>query len=294
MKNHKQFSRSAFTITETLVASLAFSVVSIGVFIFLNTGLLTFAKNYSTNVSHSGMRDALDRVGNSMNTAASSPELINTNGTVVATGSAPGIRFDQLRGYPYIVTHPGGSGLSASATTLVLTRSVHALSSPPIPTAGDIITLDNSTVRLRVASVTNGVVNGSNRQSHTITLSSAAGTAIPWNSTVPKTATLLRPIAYMVVPNGTRNELRFYPDTHGITNFATTANFVSVCNNIGSGTGDTTPFSLSAVTDFGNRKLINVALRLRVRDYENRLVRSDAKKTTTTMQVNTSFAAKSM
>lgn len=272
---------------------VALTIVMAGSVVFANFGMLSFAKNYSMNSSHTTVRDAIDRIGASMNTAASEPQLISTNGTVVSSGSAPGIRFDQFRGGPYILAHPGGTGIAAGTSTLTLTRSIHRLASPPIPAVGDVLKIEGVTERISVASVTIGAINDKERQSHVVTLSSPLSTAINWEQNSPKVVNLLRANAYVVVRNGNRNELRFFPSAERITDFGKSAAFTLVCNNIGTNPNDTSPFSLSIMTDFGNRKLLNVALRVRSRDYDNRLNKIDAKNVNSSMEVNAMFTPKS-
>ncbi|MEK0449588.1 MAG: hypothetical protein RL088_1856 [Verrucomicrobiota bacterium] len=272
---------------------VAVTIVMAGSVVCANFGMLSFAKNYSMNSSHTTVRDSIDRIGASMSSAASEPQLISTDGSVVGSGSAPGIRFDQFRGGPYILTHPGGTGIAAGTSVLTVTRSVHKLASPPIPAVGDVLKIEGMTERISIASVTTGAIDAKDRQTHIVTLSSPLKSAVNWDPNSPKTANLLRANAYVVVRNGNRNELRFFPSAERIADFAKSTAFTLVCNNIGSAPNDTSPFSLSTMTDFGNRKLLNVALRVRARDYDNRLEKADSKNVNSAMEVTAIFTPKS-
>lgn len=256
---------------ELLTAIAAGATVLLGIAYFMSSGMLLFAKNVSTNLSHNSLRGSLDKLVQSVDQARGRIRLIDTTGTTIASGgTAPGVVFDQYRGGPYVVTHPGGSGLSAAATSLTITRSVDPLASPPLPIPGDVLLLANhDSIRLVVQSVSAGIISGSTlRQSLTITLQTAAGTAIPWDSSTVMTASLVRRVAFLVVPAGPRNELRYYNNAESGGNFGASADYSLVTNNIGTGAGDATPFSTTAN---GSRDILSVVLRVRAGQYANRL-----------------------
>jgi hypothetical protein len=293
MKRLTARTTAGLTLVE-LITTMACGLVVIGaVAVLLSTGTMLFAKNVSTNASHISMRTALDRIGLAFNSSAGQASLVAANGTAVTSGSAAGIRFDQNLGAPYVVTHPGGAGIASTATSVTIVRSMNGLAAPPLPATGDILLLDGAqNVRMRVSSVSPGAVDGQNRQSIVVTISPSAGTAIPWDSTTTKIARLVRPVAFVVVPVGGRNQLRHYNNAETITNFATSPAYSIVCDNIGINTTDKTPFSLSTATDSSNRKYLDMGLRIRAREYDVRLATQEKNSFSSVMRLNVSLAPK--
>ena len=293
MNTHTPRKIAGVTLNETSMAMLISGFVMIAVLTFISSGMLAFARNYSTNSSHLAMRESIDRISNSISSAAGQVRLVNSDGTTVASGSAAGIRYDQFVGGPYVVSHPGGTGIIANSTSITIIRSVDAAASPPIPAPGDTILVDGTPTRLVVGSVTNGTVNANSEQSHTITLSAPPGVDISWTTGSIKVANLFRAAAFVVVPNGERNELRHYQRAELITNFTTSSAYVLVCNNIGTQTTDSTPFSLSTENDSANRKFLNLTLRIRAREFDSRLFKSEQTHFSSAMETKQKFAAKS-
>ena len=248
---------SGFTLVETLVAASVGIVLAGLSFAYLRAGTLLLAKNVAVNMSNNDLRGAMDQIQDRMQTAITVPILINTSGVVSAAPTA-GIYYDRLLGESYVVTHPGGSGLTAAATTATVTRSTDAYASPPIPAVGDVLLIDGaaSTMRPRVSSVSAGAVTGG-LQTITITFTAALGTAISWNATDVKTATLVRREALIVMPAGERSELRRYDAYESAP-----TQYTVVSRQIGTQTGETTPFSIVTV---GLDKLVNVDFRVRAK-----------------------------
>ncbi|MEK0450639.1 MAG: hypothetical protein RL088_2907 [Verrucomicrobiota bacterium] len=283
---------SGLSMPEVVVALLSSGVLAAALFMFLNTSTISFAKNFSTNSSHATLRSAVDRVADELNSSAGNVTLITTTGTAVTSGSAAGFTYDRYLGGPYVVTHPGGTGLAATATSLTITRSLHASASPPVPKAGDVVRINGSAARLVVASVSSGTVDANNRQSHTVTLTAAIGSAITWNASDVKIATLIRKSAFVVIAGAARNELRYFATAETITNFSTSTAFSVICNNVGTGTGDTTPFSVSATTDYADRKFITMNLKIRAREFDTRLLTLERKNFSAVTQMSLGFTPK--
>lgn len=283
---------SGFTMAELMMSLVTFGLVAISVMSFLNFGMMSFAKNLSVNSSHNTTRVVMDRIGNSINTCSGEPKLVSVTGAAVTSGSAAGVQFDQFRGGPYVVVHPGGTGLLATTTSFTIKRSLHALASPPPPGVADVVIFDGLTTRMKIASVTNGSIDANNRQSHVITLTAAIGSAVNWTATSTKVVNIFRPKAYVVISVGNRNQLRSFDNSEFGTNFSTSTNYELVCENIGVGTNDITPFSLSTNTDYGSRRLLNVSLRVRDRQFDQRLTKKETSNQSATMQLDVSFAAK--
>ncbi|MCE9610730.1 MAG: prepilin-type N-terminal cleavage/methylation domain-containing protein [Chthoniobacter sp.] len=270
---HRRKSQSGFTLVEILVAASVGLVVSGLAFSYLRAGTLLLAKNVSVNMSNNELRSAIDQIQDRMQTATSIPILINTNGTA-ATSPAAGVYFDRLVGEPYVVTHPGGSGLSAAATSVTVTRSTSAYASPPIPIAGDVLLIDGatSTMRPRVSSVTTGAISGG-LQTITITFTAALGTAIDWDASFVKTATLTRREAFIVMPGAGRSELRRYSSFETTTDFNDATQYTVISRQVGTQTGETTPFSIVTV---GLDKLVNIDFRVRTAGFENALAAKES------------------
>jgi type II secretory pathway pseudopilin PulG len=282
--NRRSKNLSGFSIVETLVAAMVGLVLSGLAFTYLRAGTLLLAKNVAVNMSNNDLRGALDQIQDRLQTAINVPVLINTAGAV-ATAPTAGLHYDRLLGESYVVTHPGGAGLLSTATSVVVTRSTDAYASPPIPTAGDVLLIDGalSTMRPRVSSVATGAVVGG-LQTITITLTAALGTAISWNAADVKTARLVRREALIVMPAGARSELRRY----GSYESAPTQ-FTVVSRQIGTQTGETTPFSIVTV---GLDKMVNVDFRVRASGSDNALANKELNNFSSFMRVQCMAASR--
>ena len=262
--------RGAFTLVEVMIAASIGGVVAMFIGTFVSGSALLFAKNISTNITHNSTRTTIERLAQDISQADGAISLITAGGASVASGQAAGIRFDVLRGNPYVVAHPGGTGLSASAPGFTLKRTTNAIAQPPIPTVNDVILADDATaVRLKVQTATTGATAGS-VQDVAIVLQSAPGTAIPWASTSIKSARVVRRVAYVVVPSGGKNELRYFPAAENITNFSTSTAYTVVLRNLAVASGDGTPFSY---LNFEGRDFLRFVLRVRSDRYDQRLLR---------------------
>jgi prepilin-type N-terminal cleavage/methylation domain-containing protein len=259
-----------FTFIEVMMSSALVGVVVMFMASFLSLSALLFAKNTSTNLTHQSIRASLDKMVQDVTAANSTVRLITPAGAAVTTGAAAGARFDLLIGTPYVVIHPGGTGITATATSITIQRSTAAGLAPPIPIAGNVLLVDGApAVRLKVASVATGSTT-SGVQTLTLSLSSAAGVAISWDPTRVKSARLVRPVAYVVVPNAGANELRYFSAAEAITDFSSipASQYALVIKNVGIAAGDAAPFSF--VTAQG-RSFLNIIFRVRSDRFDNRL-----------------------
>jgi prepilin-type N-terminal cleavage/methylation domain-containing protein len=257
---------AAFTLTEMMVALGVAVVVSALAYAYLRTGTLLVAKNVSMNLSNNDLRGSIDQIADRLQSAVNIPVLVNTSGAASASPAA-GVYFDRLLGDPYIVTHPGGSGLGSSATTLTITRSTSAYASPPIPQAGDVLLIDGapSTLRPRVSTATIAGASGG-LQSLSITLTAALGTAIPWDATQAKTSKLVRREALIVMPGNPRPSLRRYHSFETTTDLTDATKFAVVSREVGNQGAELTPFSLVTA---GLDTLLNIDFRVRAIGFDN-------------------------
>lgn len=250
----------AFTLVEILVGAAVSSVIAVAIFALMNAGMILSAKNLALNLTSNSMRSSLDRVEQVVQMGDSMPALIDTAGTTVAAGSAAGIKFDRFLGSPFVVTTTAGS-IASTATTLTLTRSVHAVASPPAPQAGDIVRIATTadTLRPQIQSVVAGTPDAQSRQSFTVTLTAPLGTTVTVLSGSILTAKTIRSAAFVVMPSNGRQELRHY-DNFATANLNNPAKYVLVTDQMGVQTADTTPFSI--VTNEG-KPFVNFSLRVR-------------------------------
>lgn len=276
--------RSGLSLVE-LMMYLGIAAVIAGVaYSFLRTATMLYAKNMSIVRSHTNLRSVLDRLGNNLQQANSLPVLINTSGAVSAA-PASGLYYDRYLGDPYVVTNPSGTGLAATATTVILTRSTAALASPPIPAAGDAILIDdpNGAVRALVATCTAGAVDGQQHQAFTLTLTAALGKAIAWSATEVRAAKLIHREAFLVVPVGDKSEFRYFPNFEPIPVLTNPGNYTVISNQISILAGETTPFSIDTI---GTDRIVRASLFARSTDFSTWLTNKQANEFNTFVRLN--------
>jgi hypothetical protein len=132
-------------------------------------------------------------------------------------------------------------------------------------------------------------VNGAQRQAITVTLQGTVGANILWDATTVKTAKVVRRVAFFVLPNGPRNELRYFNNAEAIANFATSTDYSLVTNNIGTAAADTAPFSTTTVS---GRNFLSVELRVRAGQYANRLSTKETNNFSTVERVSVTLSPK--
>jgi hypothetical protein len=261
-------SQAGFSIVETLMGAAAAMIVGVGIFSILNTSMMLSARNLALNVTNNSLRGSLDRVEQLLQQADTMPVLIDTSGNA-ATGPAAGVRFDRYVGAPYVMTVPS-TGLPATTTSLTLVRSTDSLASPPIPAVGDVVRIDgeSSTLRPRVSAISTTPADGLLHQTMTATLASSLGTAVTGSSTT-LTAKLVRNVALIVMPNGTKRELRYYPSFDLTTNLNDTSKYSILTDQVGMQSDDATPFTL--ITN-QSKSFVNMSFRVRSNRFDQRLM----------------------
>ncbi len=251
----------AFTLIEILVGAALSSVIAVAIFALMNAGMILSAKNLALNLTSNSMRSALDRVEHVVQMGDSMPVLVDTSGATVSAGAAAGIKFDRYLGGPFVIT-TSGSGLPSTTTTMTLTRSTHAVASPPAPKAGDIVRIatTDDTLRPRIQSVVAGTVDAQSRQAFTVTLTAALGTTITQATGTIMTAKTIRNAAFIVMPSNGRQELRYYDTFDTTTDLNDATKYILVTDQMGVQTADTTPFTI--VTKEG-KSFVNFSLHVR-------------------------------
>jgi len=254
-----------------MVSGAISSAVGLAVFAFLNAGMVLTAKNLSLNYTSNQMRTALDRVEQVLQQGDCDPILIDTTGATVTNAAAAGVRLDRFVGGPWVVTTSGGT-IAPTATSLTLTRSTNFSASPPVPVIGDVIVIDGTPDALRPringtpsANTTDGTLF---RNTVTLPLASALGTTVTNNSGT-LTAKVVRQVAFIVMTNGSRRELRYYPSIETTTNLNDPTRYTVVSDQIGTQAADVTPFTMTTVS---GKSFVNFSLRVSDRNSDQVLL----------------------
>jgi len=260
-----------FTLVEMMVSAAVSAAVGLAVFAFLNAGMVLTAKNLSLNYTSNQMRTALDRVEQVLQQGDSDPILIDTTGATVTNAAAAGVKLDRFVGGPWVVTTSSGT-IASTATSLTLTRSTNFQASPPVPVTGDVIVIDGTADTLRpqvngnpTANTTDGALL---RNTVTLPLASALGTTVTNNSGT-LTAKVVRQVAFLVMTNGTRRELRYYPSIETTTDLNDPTRYTVVSDQIGTQAADVTPFTMTTVT---GKSFVNFSLRISDRNSDQVLL----------------------
>jgi hypothetical protein len=288
MKKHSHRREAGFSIVETLVGAAAALVIGVGIFAILNTGTMLSARNLALNVTNNALRGSLDRAEQLVQQADTMPDLIDTSGNV-ATGPAAGIRFDRFVGAPYVLT-VAVTGLPATTSSLALQRSTNTLASPPIPAVGDIVRIDGEldTLRPRVSSVSTSAADAALHQTINVTLAASLGTAVTGSSTT-LTAKLVRRVALIVMQNGTKRELRYYPSLDLTTNLNDATKYTVLTDQVGMQADDATPFSLITAQ---TKSFVNMSFRVRSNKFDQRLMGKQADQFNTFSRVDVQIRPK--
>lgn len=223
------------------------------------------AKNVSLNLTSNQMRGALDRVEQVLQQGDTNPVLIDTNGATVASGSAAGVKLDRYISGPFVVTL---STATAGSTSLTLTRSTHPVALPALPKIGDVIRMDGTkpAVRPRVNLAPSAPVSaGVARESVNCPLAAPLSTA-PAPNTAILVAKLVRQVGFIVMPNGAKNELRYYDSLEITPNLNDPTKYSVITDQIATQGSDLTPFALATTS---GETFVNFSLRVRSGTYDN-------------------------
>ena len=294
MKIKSSSPNGGFTLAEISIGLMLLALVGGLAYSVLNSSSTLFAKNISLNSTNLSLRSALDRMYGDLNQAYGMPKLINVDGSLAPSSPntpAAGIAFDMYLAGPYVVTNPGGSGLTASTTTFTMKYyESDSLTKQVVPTAYDVVILDNGTTRPVVraqdtpspSSVSSGI------RTVTVNLKSSLGAAVSWNSSTTKTAYLVHKKVYIVAPQTGYSELRMYPSAESVTDYSNPSGYIVLARNLSDKTtnNESTPFSIvpdaATGTDF-----LKIAMRIEDQEFNNYLSVKQAKDFNTFLRVDT-------
>lgn len=298
-RHHHRTGCFAFTLAEIMIGVLIFGVVGLVATSFTVTETWLYAKNAALNSSHRSARRALDRLANELQQTQSLPTLIDASGSPTASATAAGLSYDRFVGAPYKVEHPGGSGYKSSDKKVTVTRSTDPLAAPPLPQASDVLLLDQPTgnsIRAQIASIK--ITNtDAKKQQETIDLNlvTSLGRDVSWDPAQIKTAQLVRRQAFIVIPNGAYNELRYYQTFEPMPVLSDPATYIVITNEISTvklpdGTRrDVTPFAIDTST---GDKLVKASLRMQARQYVNSLYNKQTNSYNTFVQMDVTLVSR--
>jgi type II secretory pathway pseudopilin PulG len=286
MKTPAPKSVAAFTLVELMIGLVVLMLLGGIAYSILINATTLMAKNISLNASSTTLRAALDRVYAEVNQANGLPTLVNADSSAAASASGPaaGVTLDRYIGGPYIVTNPGTSGLSSTATSFQMKCSTDPLASPVAPKINDVVSMDAGNTRPLVQSCASSTSGG--LQTLTVQLQGPIGKDIPWDTSVQKIAYVIHREAIIVAPANGRAELRFYGNAEALdtSNCNNTSTYIVLTRDIGTATGEDTPFSY--VTQ-GTTRFLNIAMRVEDRQFNAYLASRQAKEFNTFLRVDT-------
>lgn len=266
IQSHYRASSRAFNLVELTIYSLMVSVIGFVCYSFLRSGTVLESKNLNLNHSHDDLRGTFDRLADHLLSANNVATLIGTDGLAVtpSTGPAPGLRYDRVRGDSYILNPPTTAGsLSSTATSAVVWRSTDPLATSPDPQIGDslIIQTQSGNIRSLITGVTILPAAGS-VQRIDLTFAAAVGKSVSWGANQPQAARLVRREAFIVMPNGSANEIRFYPKFEPMPALNDPTKYSVLTDQVSTVVGEATPFS---IVNMAGDNIIQSTLRVRER-----------------------------
>jgi hypothetical protein len=275
--------RGAFTLIEIMIAAAVATVVGLAIFTSMNTAMFMAARNLSVNLTNNSERKALDRIEQVIQQANTMPVLITTTGAA-GTSPAAGVSLDYYLGGPYVST-VSGSTLPASTSALSIVRSTNAVASPPIPNPGDVLMINGapSSVRALISTVVVGATDGSGHQTIAITLVNQLGAAVSIPTSGTLTSTLVRKVAFIVMPEGTGEELHYYGSYETTTNLSDPTKYIMLTDQVGLLAGANTPFSLVQIQ---SASFVGLSLQVRSNQFDQRLSGKQADKFNTFARVD--------
>jgi hypothetical protein len=253
------------TLVELTIYGLVVTTVGIVAFSLLRSSTILGAKNSNINQSHNELRGVFDRVADHLLASNNVATLIGNNGLALGTqvgSNAPGVKFDRVIGDPYLL-HPWqtAGSLTSGATGCSVWRSTTATNTAPLPEVGDILLIPTATGNIRgVISSVAPLGASAGKERINLTFTAPVGKALTWGDGQPQAAKLVRPEAFLVMANGTKNELRYYKNFEPLPSLTDSTKYKVLSNLIGTGTGEGTPFTIQ---DYNGDKIVRSTLQVR-------------------------------
>jgi prepilin-type N-terminal cleavage/methylation domain-containing protein len=177
---------AAFSLVEMMVTVAIIGVAGLGVVEVLRAGMILFSKNTSINLSHSESRFGLLELQQDLNSAASTPELTDSAGNILtsgtATGPAAGVSFQAYAGGPFCLYVSGSSVPSTATSIQVVTgnnfaplpgESINIMAVPLTTTSTSSLIEDQLSGSAPYSATTSGTA-----ATYTPTLANALGTTV--------------------------------------------------------------------------------------------------------------------
>lgn len=223
--NRKLSRPNGFTLVEVMVSTAIFAIAGLLVFLFLNSGMVLYAKNTAVNSAHQQARTAIDQMLASIHAAISIPQLVDTDLQPVPElddkgqpAAAAGFSFQTFYNGPFPVVKDVKA--TDTSITLYCPGGYTNLSNTRLNIPSHNIELDIKTATLQ---------SGSNVK---FDLGTSVGTAVDIVGTGKEggagvtyviTAFITTRVSYAVVGN----ELRYYPTNDPSSYKVITRNIIS-------------------------------------------------------------------
>lgn len=253
---------AGFSLVEMMISVAIIGIAGFGVFEILRTGMILYGKNSATNVSNIQGRFGLYNLEQDLHSAASTPELTDSAGTILssgtATGPAAGVYFQAYGGGPFQLYVGSSGSLTASSTSVQIVTGTVSTTADYKPMVGQTLHIQYLPTAL-VEGVVSSVSSASWSSSetvYTLGLSSSLGqtimTAYPSATGTGTTAMsvacfLTSPVKYLVQPASSNYQL---------VNVTLTTGDNSITNVLARGITSAQPFSTGSAGGSVNTNFI--------------------------------------
>jgi hypothetical protein len=261
-----RFRASAFSFVEISIYSALASAIGLVTYSFVRSGTILSAKNVNLTLSHSDLRNSFDRLADHLLSANNIVTLIGTDGlpSTAVAGPAAGVKYDRVVGEPYVLDSYASAGsIPASATSVSMWRVWDDLTAP-VPNVGDVLLLptESGMIRALISSVPTPPAAVGGKQKVTVNLSTSIGKIVSWQANQWPSAKVVRPEAFIVIPNNGANELRYYSQFQPLPALNDPTTYRLLTDQISTQTNEDKPFT---ILDQNGDKILQSTLRVRER-----------------------------
>ena len=259
------FTKSGFTLVETMLSCVVVFIIGVAIYGVLRTSGALFAKNTAINFTHQAVRNGVGRLEQELHGSVSNPQLTDANGVILSAASnAAGISFRQYAAGPFVVyvaSPVAGTVINGTSNTVSIVTGVSGISTDYKPLVGQRIhiqALTNTLDEIDITAVSAPSWTGSGTV-YTLTLASTLNTTIPiypGGYGMPAAAMhvpcfLTTPISYVVKNNQLlRTSLN---NTGGTTTSVIVGNLQTSPSPLSA-----TPFSLSSINGATNSSYVTL------------------------------------